>query len=226
MRSQERIAKSESYFLSRHPAAKAPTAASSHSIRHSWIACQSTTVRALKNTLTPRAPTTQSTPTRKAMTAGVVSPSRSPSEANSARPGISNVRAVLTPRSGRLAPQAWQKSELTMNSVPQRQVEFRSGLATALATGIGGRQKSCSARSTASAIRNSFFSQRKRITKASCCKDDSYERAKGEGSLRRARITLSKPEFSILHDLAGLRTYALWFLAAISYPLSVTAWVS
>src|ERR1039458_5955230 len=97
--------RAKSYFLSRHPAAKAATAASSHSIRHSWIACQSSTVRALKNTLTARAPTTQSAPTRKAMTAGVVSPSRSPSDASSARPGSSSVRATLTPRSGRPAPQ-------------------------------------------------------------------------------------------------------------------------
>src|SRR5208283_2695352 len=84
-KSEKRKAKSEKlrtaagrYFFSKHPAANAATAASSHSIRHSWIACQSSTVRALKNTLTARAPTTQSIPTRKAITAGVVSPSRSP----------------------------------------------------------------------------------------------------------------------------------------------------
>src|SRR5450759_1842429 len=42
----------------------------------------------------------------------------------------------------------------------------------------------------------------------------------GGRPLRRARITLSKPEFSILHDLAGLRTYPVWFLAAVSSQLS------
>src|ERR1039457_4855069 len=95
-----------SYLLSRWPATKAATAPSSHSIRHSWMACQSSTVRALKNTLTDRAPTTQSTPARKAITAGIVSPSRSPSVASSARPGISSVRATLTARSERPTPQA------------------------------------------------------------------------------------------------------------------------
>jgi len=96
--------RAKGYFLSRHPATKLAIAASSHSIRHSWIACQSRAVRTLKKTLTRRAPTTQSTPTRKAMMAGVVRPSRSPSEASSAKPGISRVRAAFRP--GRLAPQA------------------------------------------------------------------------------------------------------------------------
>lgn len=48
------------------------------------------------------------------------------------------------------------------------------------------------------------FSNRKRITKARYCKDDSYKRAGGGRPLGRARITLAKPEFPILHDLVGL----------------------
>ena len=61
------------------------------------------------------------------------------------------------------------------------------------------------------------FPDRKRITKASYCKDDSYEQAKGEGGqLQKARITLFNPEFPILHDWAGLRTYLVWFVAVVS----------
>src|ERR1700682_144266 len=47
------------------------------------------------------------------------------------------------------------------------------------------------------------FSNRKRITKARYCKDGSYKRARGGRPLGRARITLTKPEFPILHDLVG-----------------------
>ncbi len=138
--------KAESYFLSRHPATKLAIAARSHSTRHSWIACQSSAVRTLKNTLTTSAPTTQSTPARKAMTAGVVSPSRSPSEASSV--------FASSPAGENLSHRHGRPPKIVLSLIDyfrHKGFFFRS------------------------------FSNRKRITKARYCKDDSYKRAGGEG---------------------------------------------
>ena len=55
---------------------------------------------------------------------------------------------------------------------------------------------------------------RKRITKAGYCKDDSYSEPRGRAAAGEGKnYALSNPEFPILHDLAGLRTYPVWFLA-------------
>jgi hypothetical protein len=143
-----------SYFFNRQPATKQATAASNHSMRHIWMACQSSKVRTLKNTLTAKAPTMQKIPRIKATTAGLVSSNRSASEESSARPGISKLPESLS--SGRLTPQAWQYRELTMYSVPQRQAELRSGITIVVEAGIGACQKSCGAGSTTSAIEEAF----------------------------------------------------------------------
>ena len=69
-----------------------------------------------------------------------------------------------------------------------------------------------------------FFSDRKRITKASHCKDDTYERAEGEGGRSRGQeLRNPSPNYPILHDLARKRTYPLWFLAALSSWLEFSA---
>ena len=151
-------------------------------MRHSWMACQSINVRALKNTLTVKAPTIQKMPTTKAVTAGVVRPRRSPREVSSARPGISKDRVAFSP--GRLAPQAWQYRELTINSEPQRQVALRSGYAMTSDADIGGRQKSCPAWFAASAIRKSFpphFRIASRLPKQPYCKHAYLRRNQGKG---------------------------------------------
>ncbi len=63
-----------------------------------------------------------------------------------------------------------------------------------------------------------MLSGRKRITKASYCKDGIYQRAKGEGGqFAGQELRYSNPEFHILHNLAGLRTCPVWFLVAISH---------
>ena len=69
------------------------------------------------------------------------------------------------------------------------------------------------------------FADRKRITKASYCKDDGYELAKGEGGHSGGQeLRYSTRNFPILHDLVRLRRYPVWFLAAVTcqYQLLVT----
>jgi len=49
------------------------------------------------------------------------------------------------------------------------------------------------------------FPDRTRITKANYCKDVHLRASRGGGRpLRAARITLSMPDFPIVHDLSGL----------------------
>src|ERR1700692_643911 len=101
------------YFFNRQPATKAATAATIHSMRHNWIACQSRVVRALKHTLTASAPTKHIAPRRNAAAAGVVIPSRSPRADSSARPGISRSASVFA--AGRLRPQELQDMGIHTN---------------------------------------------------------------------------------------------------------------
>ena len=65
------------------------------------------------------------------------------------------------------------------------------------------------------------FPDRKRITKTSYCKDDSYEMAKGEGSHSGGQeLRYSRPNLPFLHNWDRLRTYRVWFpgwLSALSF---------
>jgi|SRR5579862_4072040 len=93
----------EADFFSRQPATNPAIAPKSHSIRHNWIACQSRAVRTVKMIPTAKAPTRQNIPNRNAARAGFVSPKRTPSAANSAKPGISTALWLVSSR--RLVPQ-------------------------------------------------------------------------------------------------------------------------
>src|SRR5215471_21395423 len=100
------------FFLSKTPASSIAIAASNHSMRHNWTACQSTRVVALNTKPVMTAATMQAHPKISATKDEVVRPSHRRNAASSGQFAIPPVLACkLALAAGLSAPQAGQKLE-------------------------------------------------------------------------------------------------------------------
>ena len=167
------------FFLSKTPASSMAIAASNHSMRHNWIACQSTRVVALNTKPVKTAATMQAHPKTSATKDEVVRPSHRRNAASSGQFAIPPVLvSKLALVAWQSAPQAGQKLEPPASDAPQcpqAVVEASPAGATSSRGATAGFQNSCRSWTSGAIRLGAGFAMRVLLPSPSACKRGTHD---------------------------------------------------